>query len=139
MTREDVIRYARMWLGTPYVHQGRLMGVGVDCIGLVAGVGQYFGLPYEDRRGYAPTGQGDFYLTNEFVKWMDPVYTAHAQPGDVACFWVRKPTFICHCGILTPVGLIHVHSIIGHVAEHVMDAGWKKRFACAFRFRGMKD
>ncbi len=36
----DVVRTARTWLGTPYHHQGRLKGVGVDCAGLLIGVAQ---------------------------------------------------------------------------------------------------
>lgn len=138
MTREEVVQYARTWLNTPYKHQGRLHRVGVDCVGLVMSVGERFGLPYEDRRAYDAMGRGSLSLLEEFRKWMDPVYTIQSLPGDVACFWVRKPEFVCHCGILSPVGLIHVHSIVGHVAEHVMDPSWKKRFAHAFRFRGIE-
>lgn len=34
-TREDVIREARAWLGTPYHHAARVKGAGVDCLMLV--------------------------------------------------------------------------------------------------------
>ena len=37
-TRTDVVAAAREWLGTPFHHQARLRGVGVDCVGLVIGV-----------------------------------------------------------------------------------------------------
>lgn len=33
--REHVEATARTWLGTPYMHKGRIKGVGVDCGGLV--------------------------------------------------------------------------------------------------------
>ncbi len=33
-----VVAEARLWLGTPYRHQGSLRGIGCDCLGLVRGV-----------------------------------------------------------------------------------------------------
>ena len=35
VTGQDVVAEARRWLGTPWRHQARLRGVGVDCGGLV--------------------------------------------------------------------------------------------------------
>lgn len=34
----DIIPLARAWIGTPYLHQGRLRGVGCDCAGLLRGL-----------------------------------------------------------------------------------------------------
>jgi len=34
----DVERIARSWIGTPYVHQASVKGVGCDCLGLLRGV-----------------------------------------------------------------------------------------------------
>ena len=36
--KKQIIQTARQWLDTPYHHQARVKGVGVDCIGLVIGV-----------------------------------------------------------------------------------------------------
>ena len=38
VTRSDVVAAARGWLDTPFHHQGRVRGVGMDCIGLPIGV-----------------------------------------------------------------------------------------------------
>lgn len=38
MTREDVVREALRWEGTPYHHRARLRGIGVDCAMLPAAV-----------------------------------------------------------------------------------------------------
>lgn len=44
---------ARKWLGTPYHHQARIRGAGVDCIMLLCEVYHACGLiPYEDPRPY---------------------------------------------------------------------------------------
>jgi NlpC/P60 family putative phage cell wall peptidase len=33
-----VIAAARLWLGTPYVHQASVLGAGCDCLGLARGI-----------------------------------------------------------------------------------------------------
>ena len=35
--RDSIVAEARTWLDTPYLHQGRRKGHGVDCLGLVIG------------------------------------------------------------------------------------------------------
>lgn len=35
---QSVVNAARSWLGTPFKHQGRLKGIGCDCLGLVIGI-----------------------------------------------------------------------------------------------------
>ena len=32
--REEIVAEARKWIGTPFRHQGRIRGRGVDCVGL---------------------------------------------------------------------------------------------------------
>lgn len=39
LTAQAVVTTARQWVGTPYGHQGRLMGARVDCVGLILCVG----------------------------------------------------------------------------------------------------
>lgn len=48
-TSAHVIAAARGWLDTPFHHQGRLKGVGVDCIGLVVGVARELGVGIYDE------------------------------------------------------------------------------------------
>jgi NlpC/P60 family putative phage cell wall peptidase len=36
--RDMIVQEARGWIGTPYMHQASLKGVGCDCLGLVRGV-----------------------------------------------------------------------------------------------------
>ena len=35
MTADDIVNAARECVGTPFRHQGRVLGVGLDCAGLV--------------------------------------------------------------------------------------------------------
>ena len=51
--RLRVVRRAKEWLGTPYHHQGRVLGAGVDCGMLLLEVYESLGLlPHIDPRPY---------------------------------------------------------------------------------------
>lgn len=54
-TSDDVVRQARSWLYTPYMHQQSLPGIGVDCVGLILGVGRQL-----DLLSIAPTDWAPF-------------------------------------------------------------------------------
>ena len=34
----QIVQSARNWIGTPYLHQASLKGVGCDCLGLIVGI-----------------------------------------------------------------------------------------------------
>ena len=53
-----IYEHARACLETPFVHQGRVLGVGMDCAGVVAHAVSAAGLPVNDVFGYtrAPMG-----------------------------------------------------------------------------------
>jgi len=42
--RAEIVAEARSWIGTPYLHQGRIKGVGVDCAMLLLEVYERVGL-----------------------------------------------------------------------------------------------
>src|ERR1700744_6755532 len=64
----DAVAVARAWIGTPYVHQASVKGVGCDCLGLLRGVWrELHGEEPEDAPPYAPdwaeaTGNETLYL-----------------------------------------------------------------------------
>lgn len=39
-TRDAIVAEARSWVLTPFMHQQRLKGVGVDCVGVIVGTGE---------------------------------------------------------------------------------------------------
>lgn len=90
--REAVLVAARAWLGTPYHHQARIRGAGVDCAMLLAEVYREAGVigPI-DPRPYPP----DWHLhrsTERYLGWLAR-YGAEVpapQPGDVAVFRVGR-------------------------------------------------
>ncbi len=58
-TREHVVAVARDYVGTPFAHQGRQKGVGIDCAGLVIGVALDLQLSEYERTGYSRMPLGD--------------------------------------------------------------------------------
>ena len=43
-TNQEIVSEARKWLGTPFHYQGRIRGIGCDCLGLVVGVASALGI-----------------------------------------------------------------------------------------------
>lgn len=91
--RERVVAEARSWLGTPYHHQGRVKGAGVDCAMLPLLVYQAVGLvplnaPFDDYpRDWYQHQDGERYLA-VVERYADQVTAP--RPGDLALFrWGR--------------------------------------------------
>lgn len=135
-TRGDILTYARTFIGTPYHHQGRVPGVGLDCIGVLTCVCKRFGLTDHDMIGYSRSPDG-MTLEREFAGNMVPIKLGEVQPGDVITFWVRRPQLIQHAGIATDVGILHTWAQSLGVVEHHLDTRWRKRIACCYQFPGI--
>lgn len=87
MTREDVVREALGWEGTPYHHRARLRGVGVDCAMLPAAVFEAAGLIPRIEPDYSP--QWMLHRDEEqFLGWVTrfarEIPRARVGPGDLA-------------------------------------------------------
>jgi NlpC/P60 family putative phage cell wall peptidase len=135
----DVVRSARSWLGTPYHHQGRLKGVGVDCAGLVIGVAHELGLSEFDLTGYAPRPDGDS-LMRLCQEQMVPVTVEQLATGDVLLF--KFEAHACHLGFLTSCAtdapaLIHSYLPRRKVVEHGLDEVWWRQVAGLYRLPGV--
>ena len=137
ITKEDVVTEARKWIGTPYHHQGRLRGIGVDCIGLLFGVGAKLGIRNRDKDSYKryrrrpPKGAGMLLDLDETcgARIDDP------QSGDIAVFWMNASSKRAqHIAIVSDRGLIHTHSRVGKVVEHRFSDWWRERLICGYRF-----
>jgi cell wall-associated NlpC family hydrolase len=91
MQGDSIAAEAREWIGTPFVWQGRVKGVGVDCKGLVAGVAKACGRP-EGESLEALAGDYDEpvdvrRLREGLARLFDLV--ADVRPGDVLLLTVR--------------------------------------------------
>jgi NlpC/P60 family putative phage cell wall peptidase len=131
-----VIAEARLWLGTPYLHQSCKRGIGCDCIGLVRGVyGAIYGEvppvpPYTGDWGDSDKNE---WLMQSALEYLDPV--DEGQPGDVVAVRWRDGTVAKHCMILSYDNkAIHAYQRQPVNEFHLSD-WWRRRIVAAFRFR----
>lgn len=145
-----IVTEARHWIGTPFHHQGRLRGVGVDCVGLVIGICESLNLhsraldkkgrkvPFTalDEQGYAPEPQGNL-LRTKLDAFLEPIPADSMKPGDIALFvMARHPQHVAIIGDYPGGGLslIHAYSPRGGVCEHGYNEKWQRRIVSAYRF-----
>lgn len=132
---EDVVRQARTWLNTPYHHQGRLKGVGVDCAGLIIGVAHELQLSAFDIGGYTARPDGDS-LRQACQAQMQPLAIAALQPGDVLLF--QFDAHPGHLGFFSgPDTLLHAYLPRRRVVEHALDAAWWRQVVGCYRLPGV--
>ena len=55
MTVDEIVAAARECLGTPFHHQGRVLGYGLDCAGVAAHVARAVGCEVVEVSGYGRT------------------------------------------------------------------------------------
>ena len=146
MTRAHVVELARGWLGTRWVHQGRLRGVGVDCVGLVIGVAREAQLASaevladleRELGGYDTRPDGRLLAIARARLCEIPL--AAIAPGDVlAMRFEREPQHLAlvgeHAGALT---LIHAAARLRRVVEHQFDELSRLRTVAAFCFPALR-
>jgi len=131
-----IVDTARGYLGTPFKHQGRLKGVGVDCIGLVMCVARDMGISHYENTKYGRIPQRDM-LLKEAKKHMTLIDKSDLQPGDVLLFQFIPNTpqhFAIYAG---DSYIIHSYEQFEKVIEHRMDGAWERRIVACFRLKGV--
>lgn len=142
--RRRIVAAARACLGTPWVHQGRRPGVGLDCVGLLVAIARALGVAHVDLRAYPrdPTGVLVPTLRRSLVEL--PLAMV-PQLGDVVVFRIRRePQHVAV--IVDRAGCRHgsrnmVHALrdtpVSRVVEHVYDAAWQRRAVHLFTWPGL--
>lgn len=134
ITGKDIVSAARGWLGTPFLHQGRLKGKGCDCVGLAKGVAVELDIKVGDYLNYTrhPDPQLMLRLLRENL---EEITVEEAKEGDLYyMYFVNDPT---HIAIKTDKGIIHSHLRVGKVVEQSLNKVWMKRIVKAFRYPGV--
>jgi NlpC/P60 family putative phage cell wall peptidase len=138
--RTDIIRAARGWVGTPYVHQASVKGVGCDCLGLLRGVWRELqGDEPETAPPYSPDwaeATGEESLYKALSRHLREIDKRDIAPGDVALFRMQPNGPAKHCGILAsnPQGRTLIHARQNkQVSEEAFSLFWRRKLAFAFR------
>lgn len=142
---DELIMEARTWVGTPFRHQGRVKGVGVDCANLVLAVGEAAGVMAPDwfarmrkyhgyRRTPDPTKMRAA-LEEFLVEITDP------RVGDVA--WIEWSKDVpMHLAILADgkdrTMIIHAFAPLRKVIEHGFTEDWQAKVNSWWRYPGVE-
>jgi NlpC/P60 family putative phage cell wall peptidase len=138
MTPDEIVRVARDWIGTPYLHQASLRGAGCDCLGLLRGVwrevmGSEPELPPPYSADWAEASSRET-LAEAARRHLIELPVADFHAGDVILFRWRDGLPAKHCGIASsPETMIHAHDGAA-VAEVAIHPWWRRHLAFAFRF-----
>ena len=132
---------ARLWIGTPYVHQAAARGAGTDCLGLLRGVWRkLYGAEPETVPAYtqdwAEPGNNEA-LWQAAKRWLVEVADSDVTLGDVLLFRMRTGSIAKHLGIVSAVGpeAKFIHAYTGHgVIESPLSAPWLRKVAARFEF-----
>jgi len=145
-----LIREARECIGTPYQHQGRLKGVGLDCLGLILHVAKATGTDVSkfNERPYGPVPNGKMLkdtLDSVLVRIWDCEksslsFLPYLKNSDLFLItWKRFPS---HMGFAAvgPYGwnIIHSHADSRFVTEHRLDEDWQAKVVSVYRFKDVK-
>jgi len=136
-----IVAEARDWIGTPYVHQSSVKGVGTDCLGLLRGIWRaLYGAEPEAVPPYSydwSEPQGEERLWEAALRHLTVKDLGDAAEGDVLLFRMRSEGVAKHLGVASEVGAAprFVHAYSRHaVLESALTAPWSRRLVARFSF-----
>lgn len=129
--RERIVELARECIGTPFVHQGRRNGTGLDCAGVLVHVLKGLDLPVLDDKGY-PRRPFDGQLEKilEAEPALQQIKKADMAPGDLWVCRIKKAPQ--HLMIYTGNTVIHAYSDSQKVVEQ-RAVNWKNHITHVYR------
>ncbi|KAF0677423.1 NlpC/P60 family protein [Profundibacterium mesophilum] len=130
---------ARLWIGTPYLHQASCRGAGADCLGLVRGVWRgLYGVEPEASGPYTADWsepRGEERLWQAALRHMVPAVSAGPRSGELLLFRMRRGAVAKHLGIASRGGRCVIHAYARHgVVESTLCPSWRGRIAARFTF-----
>lgn len=130
----DVVEIVRACLGTPFVHQGRVPGVGIDCAGLALEPAKKLGLEHIDVKGYPRLPhKGMLKDLLDSQPCLTEIKKSDMQEGDLVLIRFTKAPQ--HLAIYAGENrIIHTYDAVGKVVEHGMDKLWISRIIAVYRF-----
>jgi NlpC/P60 family putative phage cell wall peptidase len=137
----QVITEARLWIGTPYLHQASICGAGTDCLGLLRGIWRAI---YREEPEAIPAYTADWaepsreeVLLAAARRWLSEKPIDEPALGDVLLFRMRDGSVAKHLGLQSEIEahprFIHSYTGFG-VIESSLSAPWQRRIAARFAF-----
>lgn len=132
MDNNLIVKTAREYIDTPFHHQGRQKGVGIDCGGLIVCTLAECQIYITDLRGYGRYPHADT-MRKAMRKEFDEITKEEMTDGDILLFALgREPS---HLAFKTNIGMIHAYTSVKKVVEHSLDYRWEDRIVAVFRVK----
>lgn len=141
-SRIKIILEAFSWVDTPYHHQAKVKGVGVDCAQLVAGVAENVFPKLKPIN--SPVYSIEWHMHNREEKMCQIIESFGCErieledkaPGDILTFKFGRVQ--SHMGILVNDGqFIHARLDIGKVVVNQLSGMWLETLGRAYKFPGL--
>lgn len=139
---EKIIKEAESYIGTPFLHQGRLKGRGIDCANFIGNVARDAGVgDVEIPNNYRPQEDGTAMMAL-LSKHLEFVPIEDRQAGDVLALCdeaLREPNIPRHLAFVkevTPATTFIIHASERGVRAHRMNLHWLKRVHSCWRLKG---
>lgn len=137
LERQLVVAEARRWIGTPFHHEARVLGAGVDCIQLLAAVYATVGVVQlaPDAPHYQPDWflhRSDELLVSALREYAAPLEST-AGAGDVVTFSFGRQ--VSHAGIVIAPGIM-IHALAGRnvtLEQYGANTPYAERYAGSWR------
>jgi NlpC/P60 family putative phage cell wall peptidase len=135
---DRVVTIARSWIGTPYLHQASLKGVGCDCLGLVRGIWrELYGAEPEAMPTYSPdwaeASRRETLADAARRHMMECVASDGGHGLLLLCRF--RPHLPARHAVITAPGNMMIHAQEGtSVCEVPLCGWWRRRAAFAFAF-----
>ena len=127
---------ARRCLGTPFHHQGRQPGVGLDCIGLIIVAMTAAGLRVQDQQDYGPRPDGQSLVAGLLAHGAVPV--SDIMPSDILLFrYDQQPQHVALA--MDEQSMIHAFAPAGRVVESSLGDYWRRRLLGIYRLPDLID
>lgn len=137
MTADDIISAARQCLGTQFRHQGRMVGIGLDCAGVAIHVARAIGAECFDVDGYGMVpANGELEKALDAQPCLQQVELADRQAGDLLLMrFAAEPQHLAICAGDT---IVHAYEAVGKCCEHRLSSVWEARVVRVYRFEGVQ-
>lgn len=134
MLRSEISVAALALVGTPFHAQGRLPGVGLDCLGVIVCVARALGVVHQDKVAYPMRPDGTLMpeLDRQFTRVHDD-----PQEGDVLLMaFAGEPH---HVAIVVDSGrIVHAYSTVRKCVVQAYTDHWRSKVRAVYRFPGVE-
>lgn len=133
-TPAEISAVALSMVGTPFHTQGRLPGVGLDCLGVVVCVAIACGIPHKDRAAYSlrPTGELMPELDRQFVR----VLGEPKESNVLLMSFDKEPH---HVAIMVSGNrIVHAYSTARKCVVQPYTDYWRSKVRAVYQFPGVE-